>query len=461
MLESSFVVAARLRRWWPVGVALGILACLYMARLPPLAPGLPPTATLRFPPTVAPATPTAASSSTTAAPLAAPSPADLRELQQQVVGLRGLSPTGPVAESILSSDDIRRHVLDDFLNDYTPKQAADEALLFSMLDLLDRGIDLRALYRDLYTEQIAGYYDPRADRMYIAAGPAWTGVERLMYVHEFTHALQDQAFDLEAGLGYADEACRQDRDRCRALSALLEGDATLVEEQWLRTYAGSRDLDDLAEFAATYGSPVFDSAPAYIQKDFRFPHGLGLEYVRALYLRDGWAAVDRAYQHPPETTEEILHPGPSPQPPAVVDLGDLASALGDGWQDVERGVLGEWTTRLILETRLDDAEAETAAAGWDGDAYVALRNAAAGSDAFVLLTVWDRPRDAHEFVTAMVRLAEARFGPTTGAPAGSTWTWREGAVQLERAYTQSLWILAPSPAAAEALRQAVAFPFAP
>jgi hypothetical protein len=115
----------------------------------------------------------------------------------------------------------------------------------------------------------------------------------------------------------------------------------------------------------------------------------------------------------------------------------------------------------MLETQLTEAEAETAAAGWGGDAYVALRDDAAGTEALVLLTVWDRPRDANEFAVAMVRLAEARFGPKTGAPTGSTWTWREAEVRFERAYTQTLWILAPSAAAAEALRQAVEFPFAP
>ena len=251
-----------------------------------------------------------------------------------------------MAESILSPEDLRRHVLDDFLGDYTPERADGDARLLTLLDLLEPGTDLRALYRDLYAEQVAGYYDSEAHRMYLVAGPAWTGVERLTYVHEFTHVLQDQAFDLEGGLGYSEETCRQNGDRCRALSALLEGDATLVEEQWLRTYAARHDLDDLMDFAATYTSPVFDSAPEAIQKDFLFPYELGLEYVRALYVRDGWAAVDGAYRLPPQTTEEILHPGQPLRPPAAVDMGDVASALGEGWRDIDHGALGEWMHAL-------------------------------------------------------------------------------------------------------------------
>ena len=261
---------------------------------------------------------------------------------------------------------------------------------------------------------------------------------------------------------YSDEACREGGERCRALSALIEGDATLVEEQWLRTYARAEDLEELLAFSSTITGTVFDSAPAFLQKDLLFPYEHGLEYVRTLYLRDGWASVDRVFADPPESTEEILHPGSSPGPAAMaVDLGDLAAALGEGWRELGAGVLGEWYTRLMLETQLAEGESDTAAAGWGGDAYLALRNDAAGTEAIVLLTVWDRPRDAYEFATAMVRLAQAQFGPTTGAPTGSTWTWREGGIQLERAYTQTLWILAPSAAEAEALRQAVELPFAP
>jgi hypothetical protein len=451
------LVARIARRSLAALVASTLLACAFADRLPGLLSNLEPSPTVAasvVPATVF-ATPPAVASAT------GPAPEDLHQLQQEVVYLRGLQPNGPLAEAILPSNAIRQRLLYDFLGDYTREQAADEGRLYSLLGLLESDIDLWTLYRDLYSEQFAGYYDPQVETMYIVAGQGWTGVERLTYVHEFTHMLQDQIYDFEAGLMYSEEACREKRERCRALSALIEGDATLVEEQWLRTFARPEDLEGLLAFSSTIGSPVLDSAPAFLQKDFLFPYEQGLEYIRTLYLRDGWASVDRVYLDPPESTEEILHPGISPGPAATVDLGDLTAALGEGWRELGAGVLGEWYTRLMLEARLAGDEAGTAAAGWGGDAYVALRNDATGNEALALLTVWDRPRDAYEFAAAMVRLAEVRFGPTTGASSGSTWTWREGAVRLERAYTQTLWILAPSAAAAEALRQAVEFPFSP
>jgi hypothetical protein len=451
-------LAARIaRRSLAALVASTLLACAFADRLPGLLSTLEPSSTVAasaVPATVF-ATPPAVASAT------GPAPEELHQLQQEVVYLRGLQPTGPLAEAILPSNEIRQRLLEEFLGDYTREQAADEGRLYSLLGLFEGDIDLWTLYRDLYSEQIAGYYDPQVETMYIVAGQGWTGVERLIYVHEFTHTLQDHLFDLEAGLMYSEEACRESGERCRALSALIEGDATLVEEQWLRTFAGPEDIEELLAFSSTIGSPVLDSAPAFLQKDLLFPYEHGLEYIRTLYLRDGWASVDRVYLDPPETTEEILHPGIAPGPTVAVTLGDLAAAQGEGWRELGAGVLGEWHTRLMLEAQLAGDEAETAAAGWGGDAYVALRNDATGNESLALLTVWDRPRDAYEFATAMVRLAQARFGPTTGVPAGSTWTWRDGGIRLERAYTQTLWILAPSAAEAEALRQTVEFPFAP
>ena len=107
---------------------------------------------------------------------------------------------------------------------------------------------------------------------------------------------------------------------------------------------------------------------------------------------------------------------------------------------------------------MEPAEAEIAAAGWGGDEYLVLRREGGEEDALVLVNVWDQAHDANEFATAMVRHAEARFGPATGSADGATWTWRDGRVRLVRAYLQTLWIVAPSASEADALLRAVRFP---
>jgi hypothetical protein len=444
-----------LRRSALAACALGLLACTTVTRLPELVRPPSPSPAPTHAPSAIPRT------APSATPPAGPSDEEIGELQDQVVGLRGLHPAGPLSETLLDQEGLLRQIREDFLADYTRQEAVDDARVLALFDLLDRDFDLWSLYNDLYAEQTAGYYDPSTGRMYIVAPGGWTGVERLTYVHEFTHALQDQTYDLEDGLGYSDEACEDSGEHCQALSALIEGDASLLEEQWLRTYSTEKDYEDLLAFFDSLQTPVYDGAPAFMKKDFLFPYEQGLEFVRNVYLRDGWAGVDEVYRRLPESTEQILHPSVYPRAtPVPVEINDLASALGAGWEELNRGVLGEWYTRLMLETRLPESEAAEAAAGWGGDAYLVVRNESADAEALVLVGVWDGARDAHEFITAMIRHAEARFGETTGASDGVTWTWDGGRVLLLRAYTQTLFIVAPDAETAEALRLSVDFPVA-
>jgi len=426
--------------------AAALLGCRTV--LPLLAP--PPSSTPS-------ASPSPSASATPAGATAVPAgePVDLETIQEQVSTVRGLYPSRPLHLEVLAPPALRQHVETDFLAGYTPEQAADDVRVLSLFGLLDPDFDLLGFYRDFYNEQVAGYYDSLADTMYVV-GTTWGGAERLTYAHEYVHALQDQAYDLEGGLGYSDEACLTDSERCQALLALLEGDASLAEEQWWQAYATEQDSNDLRQAVESYRGQVFDSAPAYLQQDFLFPYVQGLDFVRALFRRGGWAAVDAAYHSPPTTTEVILHPELYGKAvPLPVDLARAAPPAG-GWNLLQAGVLGEWTTYLVLDQQVPEGQAARAAAGWGGDAYRAYHDG--NRTALVLLTRWDTARDAFEFVDAFQAYAAARFGQRTTQAAERRWTWDDGSVLLERAYDQTLWVLAPDEATQRAIRQSVEFP---
>ncbi|HLE23709.1 MAG TPA: hypothetical protein VI701_05310 [Anaerolineales bacterium] len=411
--------------------------------------------------------PSAAPSATPAPPLdpsaartqAAPdSPPDLEEIHGQVSTVRGLYPTGPLDRQLLDPEDLGQRVEQDFLDEYTAEQAGDDVRMLSLFGLVEPGFDLLDFQLDFYEEQVAGYYDTEIERMYVV-GSQWGGAERLTYAHEYVHALQDQTYDLEDGLGYNDEACRQDSERCASLSALIEGDATLAEEQWWQAYSTEQDNEDLLAAVASYRGDVFHTAPAYMRQDFLFPYDQGLEFVRALFRQGGWAAVDAAYLDPPTTTEQILHPELyGGEEPLAVELPDVVEALGGGWRELEAGVLGEWFTYLVLDEEIPSWEAEEAAAGWGGDAYRAYADETGDRSALVLLTRWDSSRDAFEFVEAFRAYGGWRFGERRTHQAERLWTWRHGAVLLERAYDQTLWIVAPDEATQEAIRASIEFP---
>ena len=384
---------------------------------------------------------------------------EIDQIQTQVEQERGLQPDHPVPVVLLSPDELRQNVVNDFLADYTDEEVADDVLELSTIGLLEPDFDFRNFYIDLLSEQVAGYYDNDTGEMFVVQGQGFEGPERLTYSHEYTHVLQDQNYNIKNGLNYSDDACEVDTERCAGIQALLEGDATLSQTFWYQNYATNQDKQQISDFYNSLKSPVYDSAPAFLAEDFVFPYDQGATFVQDMYVKGGFPAVDAVYQDPPVSTEQILHPDLYPSDkPIPVTLPDLTTALGEGWREVSRNQMGEWYTYLILargadaNARLDDATAQSAAAGWGGDNYVVLHNDATGQTAFVMKTVWDTANDAAEFASAFEKYATDRFG-VSGTTQGNTTTWSYdgGVTTLYQSGDTTIWITAPDPASVQTL----------
>ncbi len=384
------------------------------------------------------------------------------DIEREVVQLRGLQPTGPVARGLISPEELRQYVIDDFLQGYTEQDAQDDVRSLAMLGLIDPEFDLFNFYLELYNEQIAGFYDDDLKQMFVVQGVGFGGPERITHAHEYTHALQDQRWNLSEGLGFNDEACEADSEACAAVQALVEGDATLLETRWLVTFGTEQDYDQLREFYGSLESPVFDSAPAFLQEDFIFPYVEGLTFVESFFNDGGWAAVDAVYADPPVSTEQILHPELYPDDvPLRLQAPDLQPALGAAWREIDRDSLGEWFTRLTLLEQLSNQTAETAAAGWGGDYFLVLYDEAGDHQVMVLLSAWDTVRDAHEFYEAFRDYGQGRYAdPAVSSTTQTTWQGGFGWVSIEIRGDQTLWIYASDRALADQIRPEIAFPAA-
>ena len=446
--------------WLAFVVALALNGCQSSASTTTV-PASPATALPTPTQTAASPTPTPEVTDESACP---PLDADLlfqmEEIESQVTQLRGILPSESVSRSLLTPDQLRETVIHDFLGDYTQEDALQDVRLLSLLGLIEPGIDLWQLYADLFTEQVAGFYDTETDEMIVICGSGFGGVERLTYAHEYTHALQDQAYDIRDGLQYNNDACEADSERCFAIQALIEGDATLLQEQWLRTFAGDEDRSDLLEFFADFDMPVFDSAPAYIQSELTFPYFWGLNFIRTLYLDGGWAAVDTAYQNPPLSSEQILHPERYPKdPPVDLVSPNVSDALSSGWEKTVHDVLGEWATRMVLDEYLPIDEASLAAEGWGGDLLLFFYQEEDDVDALVLITQWDTMRDAHEFSAAFLDYGLGRYGdPERPSSTSARWITEDGITYFERVSNQTIWIVAPDEYTLEVLQKAIPLP---
>src|SRR5262245_52613939 len=287
--------------------------------------------------------------------------------------------------------------------EYPAGRARSDERLLQAFDLLPRGTDLRALRGRLLEENVAGFYDERPDRRRLYAvseDRSFTPMNQIVLAHELRHALQDQYRDLYAYLG--DDVTDFD-DRRVAWMSLLEGDATLVMERFVKQRLGMPGLEG-AEAGAMdsggLGAPgLFDlpDAPPVVRDHLIQPYLAGLALCRAIWTRGGASAVRDAWASPPESTEQVLHPERffAREAPKQLVPRTLPPA---GARLLSTGTLGELLLRSLLEPG-----AESAAEGWGGDAW---RLYEVRSRTFLVWrSEWDSPADTREFQTAL----RARF----------------------------------------------------
>ncbi|MCA9938952.1 MAG: hypothetical protein KC418_09930 [Anaerolineales bacterium] len=341
------------------------------------------------------------------------------QIEANVAEIRGLAPLHPITPTLLTAEELRQRVEAD-LADYTPTDAHEDALVLSAFDFVSPDVDLYEAYASFYSEQILGFYDPEtAEFVVISDDEALDANEQWTHAHEFVHALQDQHYQLEA---LSDATL--DAEASMALRALAEGDATQVQLLYLFDgYFSQKQVNEIYDTLQNGAEEVGAEMPAVLQNSFAFPYDQGFTFVNALYDQGGFAAVDAAWQNPPRSSEQILHPdrylaGDLPQ---IVTLPPLTDTLGLDWRQLDEDVFGEFFLREYLGQQLDTKTVDTAATGWGGDAYAVY--ARAGDEALVMVyqTRWDTPQDAAEFVRAYAEYALAYGAAVVNAGNASCW----------------------------------------
>ena len=258
----------------------------------------------------------------------------------------------------------------------------------------------------MYSDIVVGLYDPDEDLLAVLSesdkfGPA----EELTVVHEVTHSLQQMHYDIDGML----DAVEGNGDMEAALTALIEGDASITETLYDFATFTEKQRQQVSEAYAQVDNSAYLAAPAFIRQTLVFPYTYGRNFAIDLYLRNNnLSAVAAAYSDPPKSTEQIIHPelyGSEDLAaiPVAVELPDVAAALGalDGeWRELERDVMGELFLFAMLRGGPSAASPDTASAGWGGDAY-ALLLGPSDHHALASLSVWDTPEDAVEFGNAV------------------------------------------------------------
>lgn len=398
--------------------------------------------------------------------------AQLAILESETGDIRGITLNDATIERLFPTrDDVLAFLTTQFEEDGVPEYYRDTALVYHAFDLLPADIDLIVVLSELMVQQIGGYYDPETKHMNTlmiggdALGDRLPLLEQTIYVHEFTHAIQDANFDLGALLGGEEniEFVSQYPDAALARSALAEGDATEVMARYM-TYATEtrpqdvlQDMGALMTLSATTQIPP--GTPKILEQELMFPYLQGQSFVQALLAEGGWERVNEAYANPPASTEHIIHPasylaGDMPHDVAAADVIDAFEE--DGWAERFNRTAGEFFLRRYLETQLGLLDVSRAASGWGGDSY-RFYATDAGDVAWVWQLSWDTPEDSEQFFSAIIKFAGLRY-PDAVNDSLNCWANDADAMCVADLNGETLITRAPTITQAKVMREIASIP---
>jgi len=321
------------------------------------------------------------------------SDAELREmaaaLLPELAERSGLELRAPVRLERRSRRELEAYLTRKLDEDVPEESARRIARAYALLGLVPEGFDLRGTLLAVYTEQVAGFYDPDSTTLYVLDDQPRSALEALL-VHELVHAVQDQWVDLEAATAF-----EIGNDRRAAAQAAIEGHATLVMLEYTMNQMGSSRIDvvEMPMFAAGIGPtlegvrdqyPALGSAPRIVQESLLLPYLSGAAFVQAAWAaRGARVPLDEIL---PASTEQVALPerftAEPRDEPTEVSLGFDASV-----RPLHDDVLGFAETRVLLE---ELGGPGSAAEGWDGDRWALVESATAGGgDGVVWATVFD------------------------------------------------------------------------
>ena len=260
----------------------------------------------------------------------------------QVPPIRQLEPLADVPYEYITREQFQADLLELQFSEIPEATRTAEERMLKRLGLLPDDADMDQLLTDLYGGQVAAYYRPDTKRFYIIQGDKpFSASDKIIVAHEYTHALQDQHFDLEAtrvkDLTQGDAALGQ-------LGA-VEGDATLTMQQWTQQNLTPEEaIQVLIESLGQLGDPTLTNMPWILRRQLEYPYAEGLSFVQSLYDQGGFDAVNATLKDSiPASTEQVLHPEKylANETPVQIDAPDVSASIGEGWSMTYQQTMGE------------------------------------------------------------------------------------------------------------------------
>ena len=335
--------------------------------------------------------------------------AEIANISTQLAERRDFVKGRPLALKILSPSEYRKALRAQATELHSPQHFSTIGHTYRLFGILPESFDGDLL--DLVVENLAasilGLYSATSQCILIPRVFEQVGLneeqnaaQRLeILAHEIHHARQDQRWDLETLIGRGAAS----HDRRLAASALMEGDAVATAFDWLLGQQGSSleewegDLGEQVIHGINLANVMNGSQTGAFQNTemHAYNYGQGATFVDQLLQEGGWTRVESAFENPPASTEQVLHPEKyrsEPDYPVELPITIPQELAADGWTVQASDVLGELQLQLFFARAMDEAIALKASMGWDGDRYLLLEKE--GIHALLWVSEWDSSSDA-------------------------------------------------------------------
>ncbi len=342
----------------------------------------------------------------------------------------GLQIRRQVKRKLTSRDEVVSY-LTKHVDDEDTKRLRRSELVLKKFGLLPRDFNLETFLVSLLREEVAGYYDPKTRTVNLLDWVPMEEQEPVM-AHELTHALQDQAVNLQKWMKKGDKDLGEikkdptptdiENDEIDdAREAVIEGQAQAMMFQYAiaptgKTLADAPALVQSMEEESMTGTPstkVFNSAPIFMKESLTFPYTYGMEFIIKLLQKGGKEkAFAGVLQNPPHTTRQIMEPetylsaekiDPMPVPDFKHDFKD--------YDKFDIGAMGEFDVAILVEQYVDKASADRIHPNWRGGYYYAARPKTDSKAPLALLYVsrWANADAAAEFAAIYAESLQKRY----------------------------------------------------
>lgn len=281
---------------------------------------------------------------------------------------RGLTFKHPVYVEFLDNAAFNKEVTtndDDLSQSDKTSELRYEAGLRA-LGLISGDVDLLKQSNKLNSAGILAFYAP-SDKKIRVRGTTLTAATKVTLVHELTHVLQDQYFDIGKTESRLDGSATEDS---WAYHALVEGDARRIEHKYRSSLSRAvrAQLDKADAAQGRTEDKDLKGIPPFLVADQEAPYVLGETAITRAADGGGNAGIDALFRTPPAHEIQLMQPWllgsewhNKPFAKPKLPKGDKAFGHSE---------FGAYYLYMILAERLPLTDALATADGWGGDSSV-------------------------------------------------------------------------------------------